>query len=238
MARVGCVFAVVLWNVDRGRGARNLANASFRHRDGFCDHRHRHHGRLRDLRHLPSRQRRRPGPSGGGWRTSGQLVLPISVGALTTIAAFVVMTTSPMHGYQQLGLFGAVGVLFSAAFRHHHPAPRWCRLPKQRGQPAAMAHALDGWFSQLVGQAAVSLHWCWRCWRSASWAAFGVQASAVSTAIPHAPQRHHRRHALAMTTSITQDLGRRARHDARRGAGPDGGRSAGAKRSRRRTTRA
>src|SRR5439155_11098982 len=49
-------------------------------------------------------------------RHVGRLVLPISIGALTTIAAFVVMAMSPMHGYQQLGVFGAVGVLFSAAF--------------------------------------------------------------------------------------------------------------------------
>ena len=40
-----------------------------------------------------------------GWHV-GRLVLPISVGALTTIAAFAVMSTSPIHGYQQLGLFG------------------------------------------------------------------------------------------------------------------------------------
>ncbi len=45
-----------------------------------------------------------------------RLVLPIGVGALTTIAAFAVMITSPMRGYQQLGVFGAFGVLFSALF--------------------------------------------------------------------------------------------------------------------------
>ena len=49
-------------------------------------------------------------------RHVGRLVLPVGVGALTTIAAFVVMMFSPMHGYQQLGLFGTFGVLFSAAF--------------------------------------------------------------------------------------------------------------------------
>ncbi|MGZ5565490.1 MAG: 1-acyl-sn-glycerol-3-phosphate acyltransferase [Limisphaerales bacterium] len=49
-------------------------------------------------------------------RHLGRLVLPISVGALTTIAAFLVMAGSPMHGYQQLGVFGAIGVVFSAAF--------------------------------------------------------------------------------------------------------------------------
>ncbi len=45
-----------------------------------------------------------------------QLVFPIIVGALTTIAAFLVMMTSPMRGYQQLGLFGVVGVVLSVAF--------------------------------------------------------------------------------------------------------------------------
>ena len=52
--------------------------------------------------------------------TAGQIVrrlmLPTAIGALTIIAAFIVLATSPMHGYQQLGLFGAVGVLMSAAF--------------------------------------------------------------------------------------------------------------------------
>src|SRR6185295_9630128 len=35
----------------------------------------------------------------------GRLALPISIGSLTTVAAFLVMTISPMHGYQQLGIF-------------------------------------------------------------------------------------------------------------------------------------
>jgi 1-acyl-sn-glycerol-3-phosphate acyltransferase len=46
----------------------------------------------------------------------GRLVLPTIIGALTIIAAFLVLATSPMRGYQQLGLFGAVGVLMSAVF--------------------------------------------------------------------------------------------------------------------------
>jgi 1-acyl-sn-glycerol-3-phosphate acyltransferase len=46
----------------------------------------------------------------------GRLVAPTIIGALTIIVAFIVMATSPMHGYQQFGIFGAVGVLFSAAF--------------------------------------------------------------------------------------------------------------------------
>jgi 1-acyl-sn-glycerol-3-phosphate acyltransferase len=46
----------------------------------------------------------------------GRLLLPMVISALTIIAAFIVLATSPMHGYQQLGIFGAVGVLVSAAF--------------------------------------------------------------------------------------------------------------------------
>jgi 1-acyl-sn-glycerol-3-phosphate acyltransferase len=46
----------------------------------------------------------------------GRLVLPTFVGAMTIVAAFIVLSFSPMKGYQQLGLFGAVGVLMSAAF--------------------------------------------------------------------------------------------------------------------------
>jgi len=49
-------------------------------------------------------------------RHAGRLVFPVTVGAVTTTAAFLVMTRSPMHGYQQLGLFGAIGVMCSAAF--------------------------------------------------------------------------------------------------------------------------
>ena len=49
-------------------------------------------------------------------RIVGRLVFPTCIGALTIIAAFLVMANSPMHGYQQLGIFGAVGVLCSAAF--------------------------------------------------------------------------------------------------------------------------
>jgi 1-acyl-sn-glycerol-3-phosphate acyltransferase len=46
----------------------------------------------------------------------GRLLLPMAIGVMTIIAAFIVLATSPMHGYQQLGIFGAVGVLVSAAF--------------------------------------------------------------------------------------------------------------------------
>ena len=70
----------------------------------------------------------------GVGRHVGRLVLPISVGALTTMAAFVVMTSSPMHGYQQLGVFGALGVLFSAAFALFI-LPLLVPIPKQGNQP-------------------------------------------------------------------------------------------------------
>ena len=46
----------------------------------------------------------------------GRLVFPITIGVITTLAAFLVMTKSPMHGYQQLGILGTIGVIFSAAF--------------------------------------------------------------------------------------------------------------------------
>jgi ammonia channel protein AmtB len=44
------------------------------------------------------------------------------------------MATSPMHGYQQLGIFGAVGVLFSAAFALFI-LPLLVPIPKKTGQP-------------------------------------------------------------------------------------------------------
>jgi predicted exporter/1-acyl-sn-glycerol-3-phosphate acyltransferase/SAM-dependent methyltransferase len=70
----------------------------------------------------------------GVGRHVGRLVLPITVGALTTVAAFMVMASSPMHGYQQLGIFGAAGVLFSAAFALVI-LPLLVPIPKQSGQP-------------------------------------------------------------------------------------------------------
>lgn len=70
----------------------------------------------------------------GVGRHVGRLVLPITVGALTTMAAFLVMASSPMHGYQQLGIFGAAGVLFSAAFALVI-LPLLVPIPKQTGQP-------------------------------------------------------------------------------------------------------
>ncbi|MEI6083903.1 MAG: MMPL family transporter [Verrucomicrobiota bacterium] len=75
-------------------------------------------------------------------RHLGRLVLPISIGALTTIAAFAVMATSPMRGYQQLGVFGAIGVIFSAAFALV-VLPLLVPLAKSSGQPPL-------WLTQLM----------------------------------------------------------------------------------------
>lgn len=49
-------------------------------------------------------------------RQLSQLVYPITVGVITTAAAFLVMMLSPINGYRQLGILGMVGVMFSAAF--------------------------------------------------------------------------------------------------------------------------
>ena len=71
-----------------------------------------------------------------------RLVLPITAGALTTVAAFVVMASSPMRGYQQLGVFGAVGVLASAALALLI-LPLLVPVPKQNAQPPL-------WLTQLL----------------------------------------------------------------------------------------
>lgn len=70
----------------------------------------------------------------GAGRHIGRLVLPVTVGALTTIAGFLVMTSSPMPGYQQLGVFGGFGVLFSAAFALL-VLPLLVPIPKPSSQP-------------------------------------------------------------------------------------------------------
>src|SRR6185369_15061744 len=72
-------------------------------------------------------------------------------GALTTIAAFAVMASSPMHGYQQLGIFGAVGVLFSAAFALLI-LPLLVPIPRQSGQPALWLTRLMERFSAWRGR--------------------------------------------------------------------------------------
>ena len=62
------------------------------------------------------------------------LVFPIGIGAVTTIAAFLVMARSPLHGYQQLGIFGAIGVAFSVAFALVI-LPLLVPMARQSGQP-------------------------------------------------------------------------------------------------------
>ena len=57
MARAVVVFAITVWHTDGGCGVDALAKTSVRHRHGVCVHRRRHHGGLRDPRHLSPRQR-------------------------------------------------------------------------------------------------------------------------------------------------------------------------------------
>ena len=49
-------------------------------------------------------------------RAVAQLAPTLTFGALTTMAAFLVMLVSPVSGHRQLGLFGAVGVAVAAVF--------------------------------------------------------------------------------------------------------------------------
>jgi predicted exporter/SAM-dependent methyltransferase len=49
-------------------------------------------------------------------RAVAQLAPALTFGALTTMAAFLVMLVSPVSGHRQLGLFGAVGVAVAAVF--------------------------------------------------------------------------------------------------------------------------
>lgn len=49
-------------------------------------------------------------------RAVAQLTPALTFGALTTMAAFLVMFVSPVSGHRQLGLFGAVGVALAAGF--------------------------------------------------------------------------------------------------------------------------
>jgi uncharacterized protein len=101
-------------------------------------------------------------------RHVGKLVHPITVGALTTVAAFVVMAGSPMHGYQQLGVFGAIGVLFSALFAIFI-LPLLVPIPKQSGQPPL-------WLTRAMS----SFHETQRRWRP--WLLVGVLALTIFTA--------------------------------------------------------
>jgi uncharacterized protein len=68
-------------------------------------------------------------------RHLSRLVFPIFVGVITTLAAFLVLLASPIHGYQQLGALGAVGILCSAAFALVI-LPLLVPVAKREGQPS------------------------------------------------------------------------------------------------------
>ena len=102
-------------------------------------------------------------------RHVGQLVWPISIGALTTVAAFAVMAGSSIHGYQQLGVFGAVGVLCSAAFALVI-LPLLVPIPEKSGQPPL-------WLTQLMEKFSA-----WRG-RRLPWLLAGVAVISLFTAV-------------------------------------------------------
>jgi predicted exporter/SAM-dependent methyltransferase len=82
----------------------------------------------------------------GAGRHIGRLVLPITAGALTTVAAFVVLATSPLRGYQQIGVFGVIGVLVSAAFALTI-LPLFVPIPRANSQPPLwLTRLLDRFF--------------------------------------------------------------------------------------------
>lgn len=78
-------------------------------------------------------------------RHVGRLVMPISAGALTSMAAFAVMAASPMSGYRQLGVFGVFGVLFSAVFALV-VLPLLVPVPRKAGQPPLWLTRCMDWF--------------------------------------------------------------------------------------------
>ncbi len=63
-----------------------------------------------------------------------RLLTPMAIGVSTIIAAFLVLSTSPMRGYRQLGIFGAMGVIISAAMALFI-LPLLIPLPKEREIP-------------------------------------------------------------------------------------------------------
>ncbi len=76
-----------------------------------------------------------------------KLVFPVGVGVITTIAAFLVMMASPLHGYKQLGILGAIGVVFSAAFAIVI-LPLLVPRPKRSGQsPLWMTRLWERYFN-------------------------------------------------------------------------------------------
>ena len=101
-------------------------------------------------------------------RHLGRLLLPISIGALTTIAAFLVMTVSPLRGYQQLGVFGAIGVVVSAAFALVI-LPLLVPLAKTNSQPPL-------WLTRLMEK----FHGYQSSWRP--WLLLGILVLTVVTA--------------------------------------------------------
>ncbi len=98
----------------------------------------------------------------------GRLVFPIGIGVITTIAAFLVMLGSPMHGYQQLGTLGAIGVVFSAAFALV-VLPLLIPAAKKSGQPPLW---LTRWWQK---------YFAWEM-RNRVWLFLGVIAITVATA--------------------------------------------------------
>src|SRR2546430_17350805 len=79
------------------------------------------------------------------------------------------MASSPMRGYQQLGVFGALGVLFSAAFALT-VLPLLVPIPKKSGQPPL-------WLTRLLER----FH-SWRG-RSLRWLLLAVLALTIVTAL-------------------------------------------------------
>ena len=63
-----------------------------------------------------------------------RLLTPMAIGVSTIIAAFAVLSTSPMRGYRQLGVFGGMGVVLAAAFALFI-LPLLVPLPEQRDIP-------------------------------------------------------------------------------------------------------
>ena len=76
-------------------------------------------------------------------RHLSKLVFPVGIGVITTIAAFLVMMGSPLHGYRQLGILGAIGVMFSAAFALII-LPLLVPAPKRSGQPPLWLTKMSG----------------------------------------------------------------------------------------------
>jgi 1-acyl-sn-glycerol-3-phosphate acyltransferase len=110
---------------------------------------------------------------GSDHRVIGQhlsrLVFPIGIGVITTIAAFLVMLGSPLHGYQQLGILGAIGVVFSAAFALV-VLPILVPVAKQPGQPPLW---LTRWWER---------YFQWEI-RRRTWLLVGVAVLTVVTAL-------------------------------------------------------